>query len=95
MSELSPEILTQLPHWQVVNDKLHRTFEFADFTQAFDFMSRASGVIESMNHHPEWCNTYNKVVVNLTTHSEGCVTQLDTQLAQQMDDIYNLITPMS
>jgi 4a-hydroxytetrahydrobiopterin dehydratase len=77
--------LEALPGWSVENDKLHRVFRFADFVHAFGFMTSAALVAESMNHHPEWFNVYNRVEVDLTTHDAGGITQSDVELARQMN----------
>jgi 4a-hydroxytetrahydrobiopterin dehydratase len=77
--------LTSLPGWSVVNEKLHREFKFADFVHAFGFMATAAIAIEKMNHHPEWFNVYSKVVVDLTTHDAGGITQKDVDLARMLD----------
>ncbi len=86
---ISQQSLNQLKNWEVVNEKLQRIFVFRDFIQAFGFMTQAAIVAEKMNHHPEWSNVYKTVTVDLITHSEGCVTQLDAELAASMDDIFN------
>jgi len=56
--------LQDLEGWSVVDGKLHKEFQFLDFNEAFGFMARASMHIEKMNHHPEWFNVYNKLVVD-------------------------------
>jgi 4a-hydroxytetrahydrobiopterin dehydratase len=76
--------LDALPGWSVENEKLHRVFRFADFVHAFGFMTSAALIAESMNHHPEWFNVYNRVEVDLTTHDAGGITQSDIELARQM-----------
>lgn len=76
--------LSDAPGWAYVNGKLHRKFEFADFVDAFGFMSRAALMAEKMNHHPDWSNVYKTVVVDLNTHDAGGVTGLDFQLAVAM-----------
>jgi 4a-hydroxytetrahydrobiopterin dehydratase len=81
------EALIDLPHWQLMEGKLHREFKFADFITAFGFMTQAAIVAESMNHHPEWFNVYSRVRVDLTTHDAGGLTGLDLKLAQRMDAI--------
>ncbi|TEU27927.1 MAG: 4a-hydroxytetrahydrobiopterin dehydratase [Gammaproteobacteria bacterium] len=86
---ISQQSLEQLKDWVVVNEKLHRVFALNDFVQAFGFMAQVAIVAEKMNHHPEWSNVYKTVTVDLTTHSEGCITQLDAELAAKMDDIFN------
>ena len=81
------EELQQLPGWQVRDEKLHREFRFVDFIHAFGFMATASMAIEKLNHHPEWLNVYNRVVVDLTTHDSGGITTNDVELARVLDRI--------
>jgi 4a-hydroxytetrahydrobiopterin dehydratase len=79
-----PEIamgLRKLDGWSVVKGNLHRVFEFKDFKQAFAFMKRVALAADRMNHHPDWSNSYNKVTVNLSTHSAGGLTKNDFELA--------------
>jgi len=66
-------------------DAITKTFEFRDFVAAFGFMTRAALWAEKMNHHPEWSNVYRTVSVTLTTHDANGLSQLDVDLAQQMD----------
>ena len=67
---------------------LIKTFEFADFVQAFGFMTRVAIVAEKVNHHPTWSNTWNKVEIKLTTHDAGNkVTEKDRSLAQAIDKL--------
>ena len=74
--------------WKEENNKLTRTFEFANFVEAFGFMSKVALVAEKMDHHPNWSNVYNSVVIELTTHSEGnTVTDKDRKLAQAIDQL--------
>lgn len=77
-----------LPGWQECDgrDAIHKTFRFRDFAEAFGFMTRAALVAERMNHHPEWCNVYNRIEVTLSTHDAGGLTQRDIRLAHAMDD---------
>ncbi len=79
--------MATLPGWSVEAGKLHRQFQFADFSEAFAFMTRAAMVAEQMNHHPEWFNVWNKVVVDLSTHDAGGITQRDFELAAKMNKI--------
>ena len=88
-TQLDQQALTKLQDWTMIDGKLHREFVLDNFVQAFGFMSQVAIVAEKMNHHPEWSNVYKTVVVDLMTHSEGCVTQLDAELANKMDDIFN------
>ncbi len=79
--------LANLQGWSVVNGKLHKDFVFADFIEAFGFMSRAAIHIEKMNHHPEWFNVYNKIKVELVTHDAGGITQNDVNLAKTLNSL--------
>lgn len=79
--------LQLLAHWNIENGKLRREFKFRNFIEAFGFMTQAAIAAEKMNHHPEWFNVYNKVVVDLQTHDAGGITELDFKLAAQMDGI--------
>ena len=79
--------LDELTGWSLSNDKLRREFRFANFSEAFGFMTSAAIEAEKMNHHPEWFNVYNKVVVDLTTHDASGITELDFELAWKMNDL--------
>jgi 4a-hydroxytetrahydrobiopterin dehydratase len=81
--------LAKLAGWQDASgrDAIAKTFVFADFNEAFGFMTRAALVAEKMDHHPEWSNVYKTVVVTLTTHDAGGVTARDVALAEAMDRI--------
>ena len=81
------EELKSLPGWSVVNEKLHKEFQFDSFNQAFGFMTRAAMEIEKMNHHPEWFNVYNKITVDLTTHDAGGITKNDINLARILNSL--------
>lgn len=82
------QTLAELPEWRYHEDKLQRTFTFADFSQAWGFMSRVALMAEKMDHHPDWSNVYNTVHVALSTHDAGGVTELDLQLARHMNRFY-------
>ncbi len=79
--------LKNMPGWTVVESKLHKEFQFDDFNQAFGFMTRAAMHIEKMNHHPEWFNVYNKLIVDLTTHDAGGITENDIKLAKTLNSL--------
>ena len=75
--------------WKEENNKLYRNFEFADFSEAFAFMTRVALAAEKMDHHPLWTNVYNKVEIWLTTHDAGnIVTAKDQLLATKIDAIF-------
>lgn len=76
--------LDTVPGWSLQDGKLHRVFRFADFVEAFGFMSRAALVAERMNHHPEWFNVYGTVRVDLTTHDCAGLSSRDFKLAREM-----------
>ncbi len=75
--------------WQEKDHQLYRAFRFADFKDAFAFMTKVALVAEKMDHHPTWTNTYNQVDIHLSTHSAGnVVTAKDHALAQAIDKLY-------
>lgn len=77
----------QLPGWTLVDGKLHRELVFSDFNAAFGFMTRVALIAEAMGHHPEWRNVWNRVVIDLTTHDTGGLSNLDQQLAQRINTL--------
>ena len=66
---------------------MFRSFRFADFVEAFGFMSRVALLAETRNHHPEWSNVYNRVNIELVSHDLGGITERDTQLALAIDKL--------
>ena len=86
-SDAVKQELEGLDGWIILDEKLHKEFEFEDFNQAFGFMARASMYIEKINHHPEWFNVYNRLIVDLTTHDAGGITQNDIKLAKFLNSI--------
>lgn len=73
--------------WKESDNKLYRKFQFADFGEAFAFMTRVAIEAEKMNHHPLWTNVYNTVEIWLNTHDEGdIVTEKDRELAAKIDE---------
>ena len=79
------ERLARMPAWELRGDRIARRFRFADFAAAFAWMARVAPVADRLDHHPEWRNVYDRVDVELTTHSAGGLTQLDFELAEAMD----------
>jgi 4a-hydroxytetrahydrobiopterin dehydratase len=80
--------LQELPGWTVEEGKLHREFKFKSFAEAFGFMTQVAIEANTMDHHPEWCNVYTKVVINLVTHSLGdAISDLDVTLAKKIDEL--------
>lgn len=76
--------MATLPGWTVRADGLAimRTFGFADFSEAFGFMTRVALLAEKSDHHPEWFNVYNRVEITLTTHDAGGISQRDVKMAR-------------
>ena len=91
MKKLAPKAraaaLKKLRNWKSVagRDAIARKFEFANFNEAFAFMTRTALLAEKLDHHPEWFNVYNKVDVTLSTHDAGGVTQNDVDMATAMN----------
>ncbi len=81
------ENLAQVDGWTIEDGKLHKEFQFDNFVSAFGFMTQLALVAESLNHHPEWFNVYNRVTIDLTTHDAGGISDLDFQWAKQADTI--------
>jgi 4a-hydroxytetrahydrobiopterin dehydratase len=90
--EARKSALARLKGWSEVKDvkdreAITKKFVFADFNQAFGFMTRAALVAEKLDHHPEWFNVYKNVEVTLSTHDAGGLTELDVKLAEAMDKL--------
>ncbi|WP_254126892.1 4a-hydroxytetrahydrobiopterin dehydratase [Aquihabitans sp. G128] len=76
------------PHgWELTGDRLHRELEFADFTEAFAFMTRVAAEAERMDHHPDWSNSYNTVTIDLVSHDAGGLTSRDQALAEAINSL--------
>ncbi len=74
--------------WTEVDHKLKKSFRFADFSEAFAFMTRVALLAEQMNHHPTWTNTWNRVDIELCTHDAGdTVTDKDRAMAEAIDKL--------
>lgn len=72
-------------HWALLSGKLNKTFVFKDFVAAFGFMTQVAIIAERMNHHPEWSNVYDTVVVTLWTHDANGLTSADFKLAGELE----------
>lgn len=86
-NECIEEGLRELSGWAVKDGKLHKRFEFKDFIQAFGFMTQVAIVAEKQNHHPEWFNVYQTVVIDLVSHDSNGITSRDLKLARSMNSI--------
>jgi 4a-hydroxytetrahydrobiopterin dehydratase len=83
------EAVAKLEGWTVVEGReaITKQFRFADFNEAFGFMTRVALLAEKLDHHPEWSNVYNRIDVLLATHEANGVTDLDVKLATFMDSV--------
>lgn len=81
--------LAGLTGWSLAREgkAIERTFTFADFSEAFAFMTRAALLAEKADHHPEWFNVYNRVEVTLTTHDADGLSQRDVAMAKAMNEL--------
>ena len=79
------DLRANLTQWQVGDERLKRQWQFSDFSEAFAFMTRVALLAESMQHHPNWTNVYNRVTIELTTHDLGGLSNLDSELARSID----------
>jgi 4a-hydroxytetrahydrobiopterin dehydratase len=82
-------LATTLPAWKPQDGGLaiHREFRFKDFSEAWGFMTRVALAAEAMGHHPDWSNVWNKVVITLSTHDAGGLTENDVTLAKAIDKL--------
>lgn len=79
--------------WQEQDNQLTRDFQFADFSEAFAFMTRVALLAEKMNHHPWWSNVYNQITIKLSTHDAGNrVTDKDRKLAAAIDTLIKSVS---
>lgn len=79
------ELVKSLSGWELKDGKLQKSFKFSNFIEAFGFMTRIALEAEKINHHPEWSNVYNTVIVKLSTHDAGGITDYDIKLASIID----------
>lgn len=76
------------PAWRLADAHLHREFRFPDFAVAFRFMSAVAVCAEDLDHHPDWSNSYGKVLISLQSHDVGGLTQRDFALAAAVDQAF-------
>ena len=79
-----------LPGWSFTGGKLHKEIRFKDFNEAFGFMARVALIAERMDHHPDWSNSWNTVVIDVVNHSAGGVTQQCVDFAVAVEGIYRV-----
>ena len=83
--EVATEI-RKLKGWELKGGNLHRSFQFRDFVEAFGFMTKVALAAEAMGHHPAWSNVWNRVEVDLSTHSISGISKLDFELASKIQE---------
>ena len=83
------DALDELDEWDYdeVRDAISRSFTFADFSEAFAFMTRVALLAEKADHHPEWSNVWNRVDITLTTHDAGGLSARDVAMAEAIDSL--------
>lgn len=82
--EISQQLQT-IPGWQLRDQRIEKTFKFNNFIEAIAFVNRLVAPAESLGHHPDITINYNRVTLSLTTHELGGLSNLDFDLAQQID----------
>ena len=83
------ELGVKIPRWEVKSKQLQREFLFVNFIEAFSFMTKVALICEKYNHHPNWENVYSKVIIKLSTHDLGGITNLDQTLASEINKIFD------
>jgi len=73
--------------WELADGRLHRELEFVDFAAAFAFMTRVAAEAERLDHHPDWSNSWNTVVIDLVSHDRGGLTERDRDLADAINRV--------
>ncbi len=79
--------LGNLAGWELKSGKLHRELEFKNFVEAWGFMSQVAMLAEKANHHPEWSNVWNRVVIDLTSHDVQGISERDFKLARKINEL--------
>jgi 4a-hydroxytetrahydrobiopterin dehydratase len=82
------EIAEKVSGWKYIGNSIEKKFQFKNFKTAFEFMTKVALVCEEMNHHPKWTNNYNQLLICLETHDQSAVTELDIDLAQKIDQLF-------
>ena len=86
-SEINKNLKSLNSNWKLVDNKIQREFIFKNFLSAFNFIKELADLAEILNHHPDIFNSYNKVIISLTTHDLGGVSKKDFKLAMEIDNL--------
>ena len=81
------DFLEECSGWDQRGSEISRTFEFQTFLEAIDFVQAVAGVAEEAGHHPDISVHYNKVTLSLMTHSKGCLTTADFEVARRLNEL--------
>ena len=81
------ELVAKIPEWKIISDYIVREFNFDNFIEAFSFMTKIALICEKHNHHPNLENVYSKVIIKLSTHDLGGITNLDQTIASEINKI--------
>ena len=81
------QFMSKYKGWSLKGEILEKTFIFKDFKEAVEFVNKIEPIADSMNHHPDICIYYNKVIIQLTTHDVGGLTDLDIKLAEEIESL--------
>ena len=82
------ELIAKIPGWKITEDYIEREFNFGNFIEAFSFMTKIALVCEKHNHHPNLENVYSKVIIKLSTHDLGGISNLDQAIASEINEIF-------
>jgi len=82
--------LASIPEWEMVDEHLHREFTYANFADAWAFMNRVAPIAEELDHHPNWSNVWNSVVIDITSHDSGGPTERCFALAKGIDGVVSI-----
>ena len=81
------ELIVKIPNWEIIDNYIKREFNFTNFIEAFSFMTKIALICEKYNHHPYWENVYSKVIIKLSTHDLGGITNLDQIIATEINEL--------
>ena len=82
------EISDKIRGWRIMSNHIEREFNFSNFIEAFSFMTKIALICEKYNHHPNWVNVYSKVIIKLSTHDLGGISNLDKTMASEINNIF-------
>ena len=87
--EALKELVVKIPGWEINDGQIQKEFKFSNFIEAFSFMTKIALICEKYNHHPNWENVYSKVIIRLSTHDLGGITNLDQTLASEINKVFD------